>query len=107
LHTLRLQELIDVGLIEAETPLFMLPFTSLLTEARITAEGTIRLQDGLEYTDPSKAAAEATLYDPGTPGQYPEDPRSPNSASEPAKDLRGPDSTVLSIALNECAGQFS
>jgi Restriction Enzyme Adenine Methylase Associated len=64
LHTLRLQDLIDVGLIEAETPLFMLPFASLPAEARITARGTIRLQDGREYKDPWKAAAEATFYDP-------------------------------------------
>lgn len=64
LYTLPLQDLIDVGLIEAGTPLFMLPFASPPTEARITAQGTIRLQDGREYTDPSKAAAEATLYDP-------------------------------------------
>jgi hypothetical protein len=74
LHTLQLQELIDVGLIEAETPLFVLPFASLLTEARITAGGTIRLQDGREYTDPSKAAAEATLYDPWYTWSVPGEP---------------------------------
>ena len=89
LHNVQLQDLIDLGLIRAETQLIMMDFPQGPTEAQITARGTIRLQDGREYNDPSKAAAEASFMTPGLAGQYLEDPHSETSASKPEKDLSG------------------
>jgi hypothetical protein len=60
----QLKDLVDLGLIRAETPLTMLGFPAGPIEAQVTARGTIQLFDGREHADPSKAAAEAALYDP-------------------------------------------
>jgi hypothetical protein len=46
----------------AETPLSLQGFSVPPTEARISAQGMIRLWDGREYTDPSKAAE--AIFDP-------------------------------------------
>jgi hypothetical protein len=62
LYNVQLKDLVDFELISAETPLSLLGFSWIPTEARITAQGTLRLADGRQYTDPSKAAAEA-LFD--------------------------------------------
>lgn len=63
LYNVPLKLLVDLGLITEETPLSLVGFSSVPTQARITAQGTLRLLDGREYTDPSKAAAEAVLFD--------------------------------------------
>lgn len=64
LHNVQLRDLIDLGMIRAETQLIMPSLAVGPTEAQITARGTIRLQDGREHTDPSKAAAEAAFDEP-------------------------------------------
>jgi hypothetical protein len=63
LYDVQLQDLVDLGLITAETPLSLLGFSSAPAEARVTAQGTIRLWDGREYSDPSVAAAKAVFSD--------------------------------------------
>jgi hypothetical protein len=63
LHNVRLQDLIDLGLLAPDTVLSsLLPFAT--TSARVTSQGILELSNGKQYTDPSKAAAEAGIFDP-------------------------------------------
>jgi len=63
LYDVQLQDFVNSRLIAPENSLSLQSVTPVAVEAQITAQGKIRLADGREYSDPSKAAAEAIFSD--------------------------------------------